>query len=153
MARAQSQYLRIYSTAGTTISTWQSYYSKSVSLDGYTWLYVPFTAEGVSESLSGTESDINVRAPATGIVVTAFESAISNAHLVDLKIYQFDMLIGNDVPQTSQQLLLSYTGQVVGGSATLTTLQVQLGAPVSTIGTQVPPRTLTTAIMGSGLRL
>ena len=153
MARAQAQYLRIYSAAGVTIQRWQSYYSKAVLLDGDLWLSVAFTAQGFTEGLAGSEADITLTAPATGIVVSALEAAVTNAYLVDLTIYQFDTLNGNDVPQLEQEVLLSYTGQVVGGSGGLTSVQMQLGTPVATIGAQVPPRTLTTAIMGKGCRL
>jgi hypothetical protein len=152
MARAQAQYLRIYSAAGVTINRWQSYYSKAVLLNGDLWLSVAFTAQGFTEGASGVESDISITAPATGIVVAAFEAALQNAYLVDLTTYQFDALNGNDVPQTGQELIASYTGQVVGGSGSLTSLEMTLGAPVAAVGAQVPPRTLTSAIMGTGFR-
>jgi hypothetical protein len=42
---------------------------------------------------------------------------------------------------------------VVGGSGSLTSLEMTLGAPVAAVGAQVPPRTLTSAIMGTGFRL
>lgn len=153
MARAQAQYLRIYTAAGVTLHRWQSYYSKPVSWAGGLWVSVPFNAGGFSEGLTSSESDISVTAPATGLVVNAFEQAIAKAHLVDLSIYQFDTLNGNDLPQQDQQLLLSYSGQVLGGTGSLTQLQMTLGTPVPTVGAQVPPRTLTTAIMGVGCRL
>jgi hypothetical protein len=85
-------------------------------------------------------------------VVASFEAALQNAYLVDLTTYQFDALNGNDVPQTGQELIASYTGQVVGGSGSLTSLEMTLGAPVAAVGAQVPPRTLTSAIMGTGFR-
>ena len=71
MARAQAQYLRIYSAAGVTIQRWQSYYSKAVLLNGDLWLSVAFTAQGFTEGLANSESDITLTAPATGIVVYA----------------------------------------------------------------------------------
>jgi hypothetical protein len=153
MARAQAQYLRIYTAAGVTIQRWQSYYSKPVNWAGGLWVNVPFAASGFSEGLTSSETDISVTAPASGLVVNAFELAITNSHLVDLTIYQFDTLDGNELPQEQQQLLLSYTGQVLGGGGSLTSLQMDLGTPVPTIGAQVPPRTLTSAIMGTGCRL
>lgn len=153
MARAQAQYLRIYSAAGVTLHRWQSYYSKPITWDGGLWVNVPFAASGFSEGLTSSETDINVTVPATGLVVSAIEQAIASSHLVDLTIYQFDILDGNDLPQDGQQLLLSYTGQVTGGGGSLTSLQMNLGTPVSTVGAQVPPRTLTSAIMGLGCRL
>ena len=153
MARAQSQYLRIYTAAGITLHRWQSYYSKPVTWDGGLWLNVPFSASGFSEGLTSSESDIFVTVPATGLVVNAIEQAITSSQLVDLSIYQFDTLQGNDLPQDGQQLLLAYSGQVLRGGGSLTSLQFNLGTPVPTVAAQVPPRTLTSAIMGTGCRL
>jgi hypothetical protein len=153
MARAQAQYLRIYSTAGVTLQRWQSYYNKPVTFGGFEWINIDFQASGFTEGLAGNETDITITAPATGNVVATLEAALTNSYLVDLTTYQFDTLSGNETPQSGQVALMSYTGQVIGGSGSLTTVELQLGAPVSTIGAQVPPRALTSAIMGKGCRL
>lgn len=151
--RAQSQYLRIYDTGGTTYNRWQSYYANtSVTWSGAKWLYVPFMADGITAGISGDESNVTVSAAATSMVLEAFETAIREARLIDLSIYEFDVLEGNDAPQASQQLVAAYTGQVVGGSGRLTSLTLQLGSALSPVGVQVPPRKFTTAIMGQGIR-
>jgi hypothetical protein len=153
MARAQSQYLRIYTGSGVTLQRWQSYYNKPVNFGGFQWINVAFTASGFTEGLAGKETDITITAPATGNVVATIEAALANSYLVDLTTYQFDTLNGNETPQSEQVALMNYTGQVIGGGGGLTTIDMQLGSPVSTIGAQVPPRSLTSAIMGTGCRL
>lgn len=151
--RAQSQYLRIYDSGGTTYQRWQSYYANtSVTWANVKWLYVPFIADGITAGISGDESNVTITAAATSMVIDAFEIAILYGRLVDLSIYQFDSSSGNDSPQADQQLVAGYTGQVTGGTATLTTLTLQLGSALSPIGAQVPPRKFTTAIMGQGVR-
>lgn len=151
--RAQSQYLRIYDSGGTTYQRWQSYYANtSVTWSGAKWLYVPFIADGITAGVSGDESNVTITAAATSMVIDAFEAAILEGRLVDLSIYQFDSNSGNDSPQAGQQLVAGYTGQVTGGAATLTTLTLQLGSALSPVGAQVPPRKFTTAIMGQGVR-
>jgi len=151
--RAQSQYLRIYDSGGTTYQRWQSYYANtSVTWASAKWLYVPFIADGITAGVSGDESNVTITAAATSMVIDAFEAAILDGRLVDLSIYQFDSNSGNDSPQASQQLVAGYTGQVTGGAATLTTLTLQLGSALSPVGAQVPPRKFTTAIMGQGVR-
>jgi hypothetical protein len=133
--RAQSQYLRIYDAAGVTYQRWQSYYANtSVTWSSASWNYVPFIAA------------------ATGLVLDAFLAAISDGRLVDLSIYQFDSTINNNTPQAGQELVAAYTGQVVGGNGGLTSLTIQLGSALSPVGAQVPPRRLTLAIMGQGIR-
>jgi len=151
--RAQSQYLRIYDAAGVTYERWQSYYSDAVvTWSGASWSYVPFIADGVTAGSSGTEQAVSVTAPAAGVVVDAFLAAIRDGRLVDLSIYQFDSTISNNAPQAGQELVAAYTGQVVGGNGGLTSLTIQLGSALSPVGAQVPPRRLTLAIMGQGIR-
>lgn len=151
--RAQSQYLRIYDTGGTTYNRWQSYYANtSVTWAGAKWLYVPFIADGITAGISGDESNVTVTSAATSMVLEAFEAAMREGRLVDLSIYAFDSLVSNDVPQAEQDLVAAYTGQVVGGRSTLTSLTLQLGSALSPVGAQVPPRKFTTAIMGRGIR-
>lgn len=151
--RAQSQYLRIYDAGGTTYQRWQSYYANtSVTWSSATWNYVPFIADGITAGSSGTEESVSITAAATGLVLDAFLAAISDGRLVDLNIYQFDSNAGNNTPQAGQELVASYTGQVVGGNGGLTSLTIQLGSALSPVGAQVPPRKLTLAIMGQGIR-
>lgn len=154
MARAQSQYLRIFDTAGVTYERWQSYYATgSVSWDGQTWAYVPFAADGFTAGINVDDADISVTAPATRPVVRAFEQAIRQSLLIRLEIYQFDPTIGNNAPQEEQELLAQYIGQVAGGSSGLTSITVQLGSALAPVGSQIPPRKLTTYIMGKGCKL
>jgi len=151
--RAQSQYLRIYDSGGTTYNRWQSYYANdSVTWQGVKWLYVPFIADGITAGIAGDESNVTVTTAATSMVLNAFELAMRDGRLVDLTIYQFDVLEGNNAPQADQELIASYTGQVIGGRSTLTSLTLQLGSALSPVGAQVPPRKFTTAIMGQGIR-
>lgn len=151
MARAQSQYLRIYDTAGVTYQRWQSYYANTtVNWDSASWAYVPFVADGFTAGIGGNEASVSVTAPATSVVIDAFEQAIRNGYLVQLSIYQFDTLQGNSSPQAAQSLVGSFTGQVAGGSSKLTSITLQLGSALSPVGAQIPPRKFTTAIMGKG---
>jgi len=153
MARSQAQYVRIYAPGGPTFQRWQARYPDTVSFASEEWTPVPFTVSGMSEGTSGQASDMTISVPATGIVVAAVEAAISNAYLVDVNLYQFDTLDEAGAPPPDQQLVAAYTGQVVGGGGTLTRLELKVGTPLSPIGSQVPPRSLTTAIMGTGVRL
>lgn len=153
MARSQAQYVRIYAAGGATFQRWQARYPDAVTFDGQVWTPVQFTVSGMSEGTSGQASDMTISVPATAIVVAAVEAAITNAYLVDVNLYQFDTLDEAGAPPAGQQLVAAYTGQVVGGGGTLTRLDLKIGAPLSPIGSQVPPRSLTTAIMGTGVRL
>lgn len=154
MARAQSQYLRIYDIAGTTYQRWQSYYANtSVTWASAQWLYVPFIADGLTAGISGDESSISITAPSNTIVMDAFELAIRAGRMVDLSIYQFDAVSNNDTPQSTQELIAQFTGQVVGGSGGLTSITIQLGNALSPVGAQIPPRKFTSSMIGKGAKL
>lgn len=154
MARAQSQYLRIYDIAGTTYQRWQSYYANtSVTWASAQWLYVPFIADGLTAGISGDESSISITAPANTIVMDAFELAIRAGRMVDLSIYQFDAESNNDTPLSTQELIAQFTGQVVGGSGGLTSITIQLGNALSPVGAQIPPRKFTSSMIGKGAKL
>lgn len=153
MARAQSQYLRIYDSGGTTYQRWQGYYANtSVSWNQASWLYVPFIADGLTAGISGDETNISITAPATGLVIDAFLAAMQYGRLAELSVYAFNTESGNDTPQFGQILVGRYTGQVVGGSGGLTSLTLQLGSALSPVGSQVPPRRFTASLMGQGVR-
>lgn len=153
MARAQSQFLKIFDITGLVYYRWQNYYAGTVAWDSQSWQSVSFTADGLINGAGGQESDINITAIGITSVAQAIEKAILNGHIVELNIYQFDTILGNSIPQTTQQLVGSYLGQAVGGSAGLTSITMRVGAALAPIGAQVPPRRFTTAIMGQGCRL
>lgn len=150
MARAQSQYLRLYD-AQNTYQRWQSYYvNTTVAWASAAWIYQAFSADGIAAGSTGDESGMTITLPATGLVMDAVDDAIANGWLADLLIYQFDSLLGNESPQAGQELIASFTGEIVGAKATLTSITLELGSAVSPVGAQIPPRKLTTRIMGKG---
>lgn len=154
MARSQAQYLRLFDAADVTYQRWQAFYGGiTVTLDGHPWQFMPFEADGFTAGTSGEEAAITVRAPATEPVIAAFDAAITGGRFCELRVYQFDGTLGNSSPQGDQVLVAAYTGQVVGGTAGLTELALQLGSALSPVGVQVPPRRLTTEIMGKGCQL
>lgn len=150
MARAQSQFLKIYDSSGVVYSRWQNYYSSTVTWQGQSWQNVPFSAEGVTEGVNSEEADIEISAPALTAAVQAFERAILDGRLAELSVYQFDMRLNNESPQATQQLVAQYTGQVVGGGGSLTNITLQLGPAAFIADIEIPSRKLTTAIMGQG---
>jgi hypothetical protein len=153
MARAQSQYLRIFS-GSTTYQRWQSYYvSTSVSYGGAVWAYQPFDADGITAGEVQSESSISVRLPATANVIDAALLALNDARLAELQIYEFDTLLGNNTPQAGQSLIASYLGEVVNVSGGLTAIEMELGSSLSPIGAQVPSRSFTSKLIGSPCKL
>jgi hypothetical protein len=153
MARGQSQYLRIFS-GDITYQRWQSYYvNTSVTWESAAWSYQSFDADGITAGEVQSESSISVTLPATTNVVEVVLQALNEARLAELRIYEFDTILGNSTPQTGQTLIASYLGEVVGVSGSFTSIQMQLGSSISPVGAQVPPRKFTTKLIGAPCQL
>jgi hypothetical protein len=153
MARAQSQYLRIFS-GSTTYQRWQSYYvNTSVTWAGASWSYQPFDADGITAGEVQSESSISIRLPATTNVIEVVLQALDEARLAELQFYEFDTLLGNDIPQAGQTLIASYLGEVVGVKGGFTELEMELGSSLAPVGAQVPPRTYSTRLIGAPCKL
>jgi hypothetical protein len=153
MARAQAQYLRIFSGA-TTYQRWQSYYvNTSVNWAGVSWSYQQFDADGITAGEGQSESSISIRLPATTNVVEVVLQALDEARLAELQLYEFDTNAGNSVPQPGQALIASYLGEVVGVGGSFTELEVQLGSSLAPVGAQVPPRTFSSRLIGAPCKL
>jgi hypothetical protein len=153
MARGQSQFLRIFSGT-TTYQRWQSYYvNTSVAWESASWSYQPFDADGITAGEVQSESSISVTLPATTNVMEVVLQALDEARLAELRLYEFDTILGNSTPQTGQTLIASYLGEVVGVSGSFTSIQMELGSSLSPVGAQVPPRTFSTRLIGAPCKL
>ena len=153
MARGQSQFLRIFS-GSTTYQRWQSYYvNTSVTWESASWSYQPFDADGITAGEVQSESSISVTLPATTNVMEVVLQALDEARLAELRLYEFDTLLGNSTPQTGQTLIASFLGEVVGVSGSFTSIQMELGSSLSPVGAQVPPRTFSTRLIGAPCKL
>jgi hypothetical protein len=153
MARGQSQFLRIFS-GSTTYQRWQAYYvNTSVTWESASWSYQPFDADGITAGEVQSESSISVTLPATTNVMEVVLQALDEARLAELRLYEFDTLLGNSTPQTGQTLIASFLGEVVGVSGSFTSIQMELGSSLSPVGAQVPPRTFSTRLIGAPCKL
>ena len=153
MARGQSQYLRIFS-GSTTYQRWQAYYvNTSVTWESASWSYQPFDADGITAGEVQSESSISVTLPATSNVMEVVLQALDEARLAELRLYEFDTILGNSTPQAGQTLIASYLGEVVGVSGSFTSIQMELGSSLSPVGAQVPPRTFSTRLIGAPCKL
>lgn len=153
MARAQSQYLRIFS-GSTTYNRWQSYYvNTSVSYESAVWAYQPFDADGITAGDVESEASISVTMPATTNVIEAVLAALDQARLVELRLYEFDTLLGNSTPQADQTLIATYIGEVVNASGSFTSITMELGSSLAPVGAQVPPRKFNTRLVGAPCKL
>ena len=153
MARAQSQYLRIFS-GSTTYQRWQSYYvNTNVTWESASWSYQPFDADGITAGEVQSESSISIRLPATTNVIEVVLQALDEARLAELQFYEFDTILGNSTPQAGQTLIASYLGEVVGVKGGFTEIEMELGSSLAPVGAQVPPRAYSSRLVGAPCKL
>ena len=91
---------------------------------------------------------MTVGMPATAVVLQALKTALRYGDLVEIRQYEFDRQAATDEPPSGQLLVASYLGEVVGLSSRFTWMEVQLGSALSPIGVQIPPRTMTSQLIG-----
>ena len=151
--RSQSQYLRIFDNAGT-YRRWQSYYiGQTVTWNGGSWGYHPFTANGVVDGSAGSTAGVTIEIPATAEAVATFAEALSLNRLCEVRMYEFDSRLTQVIPQSTQVLIGRFQGEVIGISGSFTTITISLGSSLSPVGAQVPPRKFTSILIGAPLRL
>jgi hypothetical protein len=145
---AQSQFLRIFSET-TTYHRWQSYYANAtVTWAGQQWAYQSFNADGIVAGGVESEGSLTIGVPVTSATLPAIREALQYGHLMEIQQYQFDPQLGNSTPQATQQLIASYLGEVIGMKGRLTWLEVELGSALAPVGIQIPPRTMTSQLIG-----
>jgi hypothetical protein len=147
-AVAQSQFMRIF-TDTIVRYRWQSFYvNRTVQWDGHPWTYQPFSADGILAGDVSAEGSLAIGMPCTGVTLTALRQALKDGALVEILQYEFDPQLDSGGPPPGQLLIGRYLGEVVGLGGTLTWLDIELGSALSPIGVQIPPRTMTSQLIG-----
>jgi hypothetical protein len=150
---AQSQFLRIYSGGITRLRAQNFYAARTVTWEEQPWVYVPFVADGIVAGDLSSESSMTVGMPATAVVLEALRSALRYGDLLELRQYEFDPQAAPDQPLEGQLLVASYLGEVVGLGGGLGWLELELGSALSPVGVQIPPRTMTSQLIGTPCQL
>jgi hypothetical protein len=151
--RGQSQYLRIFDET-STYYRWQSYYvNQTVTWQSASWSYQPFVVNGLVAGSSGSGAGISVTIPATTLAVDVFSQALTANRLCEVRAYEFDSLLIQSMPQSSQALIASFVGEIIGIGGSFTELTIELGSSLAPVGAQAPPRNFTSILIGAPLRL
>ena len=152
--RAQSQFLRLYTSGGSDHHLWQNFYvNQSVTVSSKTYRFFPFVWDGIAESSAIGEQTVTLTMPATSLAISAFQAAFSSKHLCQLQTYEFDSRLGVGTPQSGQTLIGSFLGYVSTMSSTLTELSVDLGSTIAPVGAQIPSRTANNRLVGVPIQL
>lgn len=147
--RAQSQFLRIYTSGGSDHHLWQNFYvNQSVTVSSKTYRYFPFAWGGIGESSALSDQTVSLSLPATSLALSAFEDAFKSKHLCELQAYEFDARLGVSQPQSGQVLIASFLGYVSRMGGSFTELSIELGASLAPVGALIPSRTASNELIG-----
>lgn len=151
--RAQSQYLRIFDETATYVRWQNFYYNQTVTWDSNSWIYTPFTVNALIGTATQAAAGISVTAPALQGTVAAFSNAIDNNYLCEIKMYEFDSRLSQAEPQAGQLLIGSFIGEVVGLGGSFNEIEASIGSSLAPVGSQVPPRTFSSRLVGNPPKL
>lgn len=146
--------LRIYDSAGVTHHRWQSYFAHHViTHDGHPWLFMPFSGSGLTGGTTGDEGGFSLSLPAVPAVIACARSSQAQGWRWEFTSYQFTTTGQEASLPDARRVMGTFTGTIVGASETLTTLRLELGSALAPVGASIPPRTMTTRLIGKGCRL
>ncbi len=152
MSRSQMATLRLYS-GGTTYIRWQNYFvNTSLSFLSETWDFFPFEFGGITESAAPGGNELTINLPATSTVVSEFSKAQANLWLCEVTLYEFSAYSSQNAAPTTYTVVASHLGQVLNLGGSFAQLDIGLGTVLSPVGSQVPPRTYSTSLIGAPLR-
>jgi hypothetical protein len=146
---AFAQYLRIFQ-GGTTFARWQNYYvNETVQLDNASFQFAIFEADGIESGDLQSESTLRVVFASDAGLFPLLLRSLRNAYSVEIQTYAFDPRQQG----VGQILVGTYAGQIINAQRNTNQIVIELGATLSPVGSQVPPRKFTTRLVGAPCRL
>jgi hypothetical protein len=150
MSYARRLTLRLYQGANTH-RRWQNFYP-GITLDGG-WAYLPFDAEGFSIASGADQSTMRLSLPGVADVAAAIESALAPPQwLAEVRLLDLDQAPTALAPPAGEVEMSRFVGQVIAASGH-ETITITLGAAITPVGAQVPPRVFAPRLTGYPPRL
>jgi len=149
MTVAIAEFLHVYTSTGTTIYKWQSFWPGQ-TVDAHT--FYGFQLDPMLSGRSGQQPELLVRLPLNATTLTLLEDGISNRYLATASPYQFTPPAGGGLPAT-KTLIASFTGEVNDGQLDQINLSMVIASSLISTEAQVPHRRYTTTLVGTPPKL
>ena len=149
MGRGQALFVQLQDAGQiTTMARWQTgWIEQTVTWEGHPWDYRQMDWSGITSGSGGDQATIKL--PRLPSVQSMMRQALAGPWIATMRVYQFDDAdLDASGPQTGQILVGSCIGQVIGASATATSITLKLGSALSPVGAQFPPVTATDSLIG-----
>ena len=149
MGRGQALFVQLQDAGQiTTMARWQTgWIEQTVTWEGQPWDYRQMDWSGITSGSGGDQATIKL--PRLPSVQSMMRQALAGPWIATMRVYQFDDAdLDASGPQAGQILVGSCIGQVIGASATATSITLKLGSALSPVGAQFPPVTATDSLIG-----
>lgn len=148
-------FLLFYDSTGTAQFGVQNYYQQAtITIDSVDYQLLPFDVGELASTQSADTSAVTITLPALTSVVAAVEAGLAAGWLANLRIFRFEAATAPDTPPASQTVLLDFIGEINGGNSNFeSSITVEIGSALAPLGSQVPPRLFTSALVGVPCRL
>lgn len=128
----------------TVVARYQSYWPEQ-TVDGHS--FYPFNANAIVSNASGGQNSLAVELAATGDIASLMEAGIANGYFVELLFYQFTPT-ADGTPPSAKTLFASYIGELISATQNEAVITAEIGASLSPVEAQAPPRKFTTTLIG-----
>ena len=150
MAVGIAQFLRIYDADDTDRVLWQNYWPGQFVDDH---AYMPFVGGAIAANQTGIQEKISIQMPATPLAFDLVQAAAASGWLAEMSVYQFTITTATTTPPGSKTLTGRFTGEVIGGSMSLSTITIDVGSALTPIGIDVPVQKFSTGLVGAPPKL
>lgn len=118
---------------------------KDMTYDSKKYTFVPFGFSGVTVNRTGDGLEASLVFPNNDLTRGWAVTAIKDYYVMEVDV----LIIDSSSPTGSHTKVHTYTGQVIGGQWDNVSLNLQLGAVLDAVGTDVPRRSLTRQLVGN----
>ena len=116
-----------------------------MTYDNDTYTFVPFGFSGVTVNRTGDGLESSLVFPNNDLTRGWGVEAIKGHYVIEVDV----LIIDSSSATGSHERVHTYTGQVIGGQWDNVSLNLQLGAALDAVGTDVPRRSLTRKLVGN----
>ena len=131
---------------GSTQYRFQNFFiGQQITHQSANYTFVPFGFSGVTVNRTGDGLEATVVFPNNEISRAWGVNAVNQNWVMEVDV----LIIDDDAKDGPHTIVHSYTGQVVGGQWDEASLNLQLSTVLDAVGTDVPRRSLTKALVGN----
>jgi hypothetical protein len=145
MELAVGNYLTFSTPSGSTVYRFQNFHiGQSATFESSTYTFLPFGFSGITINRTGDNTEATVLLPNNELSRNWALEAVRDRWIGTV----FVMALNPDNPDAGEKMH-QYVGQVAGGDWDETSLSLSLNTVLDAVGSDVPLRRLTQALVGA----